>query len=468
MQAELCPVVNTVTYRAFYWIFMIWNYYDFYKHSGEMDYGRNASSVFNKEYVKRQDYYFVLANLINDAEDRKNLVGVEKTSADLSNNKKGPYDYNRDYFKSHFGGMQYYNAGCRILGFITDVDSEGNSIPGINRLTKGLGQEMGEAFERIIKNTEYYKKYRNVDKRIPRKVLQEYGSLVSLDLKNFQECKRLLRNELFEPRFNELFDNKYLIQSKDYLKFLYYQHDLKEPATWEMREALYDYFSPRGEHRLAYPEDLEYVVKAWEVVIGRQYFTIAIEMICKAMVDVLAVPKSFDDLVSDLIEGSSWDCVDVEQSIGSLLGTCDLGFEEREDLIEMGYRGVQDTSTNCDAGLRVILSVYNRFKDRDDIESHLLERGGGVTIDKLIKLVDEWWDRPVLDLLQFIMREWIIYQNEVTALEKVLRSQSLDGYIFERVDDKYARTGKYPTTDFQGVRLVNLLQIMKDLDVITD
>lgn len=37
MQAEICPVVNTVTPRAFYWPFMIWIYYDFYKYSGITD-----------------------------------------------------------------------------------------------------------------------------------------------------------------------------------------------------------------------------------------------------------------------------------------------------------------------------------------------------------------------------------------------------------------------------------------------
>lgn len=34
IQGEVCPIVNTVTPRAFYWPFMIWIYYDFYKYSG--------------------------------------------------------------------------------------------------------------------------------------------------------------------------------------------------------------------------------------------------------------------------------------------------------------------------------------------------------------------------------------------------------------------------------------------------
>ena len=191
-------------------------------------------------------------------------------------------------------------------------------------------------------------------------------------------------------------------------------------------------------------------------------------MICKAMIDSLTIPKTMDQWVNDLINDSSWINMDLDQTIESLLPSCNYNFEERESLIEQGYRGVRDTSRNCDAGIRIILSIYNRFKDRVDIERRHLSIGGEVSVSKLIEIVDEWKTRPVIDLLCFIMREWIVYQNEVTALEKIMRSRSLDGYIFERVDEKYARTGKYPTTDFQGIRLINLLQIMKDIDVITD
>ncbi len=29
ISADICPIVNTVTPRAFYWPFMVWIYYDF-------------------------------------------------------------------------------------------------------------------------------------------------------------------------------------------------------------------------------------------------------------------------------------------------------------------------------------------------------------------------------------------------------------------------------------------------------
>ncbi len=32
MQASICPVVNTVTPRAFYWPFLVWLYYDYHRY----------------------------------------------------------------------------------------------------------------------------------------------------------------------------------------------------------------------------------------------------------------------------------------------------------------------------------------------------------------------------------------------------------------------------------------------------
>ena len=94
MSADLCPVVTTVTPRAFYWPFMVWIYYDFYKYSGIEE---RTVSAFDR-YLKRQDYFFVLATLLNENSDRKNLVGVTQSQIDLEESD-GPYLYNPKYLK---------------------------------------------------------------------------------------------------------------------------------------------------------------------------------------------------------------------------------------------------------------------------------------------------------------------------------------------------------------------------------
>lgn len=60
-QADLCPVINTVTPRAFYWAFAVWNYYDYW-----LNYRTEKKSVndFEVNFLKRNDYFFVLANLL--------------------------------------------------------------------------------------------------------------------------------------------------------------------------------------------------------------------------------------------------------------------------------------------------------------------------------------------------------------------------------------------------------------------
>lgn len=62
ISAELCPIVNTVTPRAFYWPFMVWNYYDFYKNSGIEEHTYDA---FDKPFLKRQDYFLFSLNYLS-------------------------------------------------------------------------------------------------------------------------------------------------------------------------------------------------------------------------------------------------------------------------------------------------------------------------------------------------------------------------------------------------------------------
>ena len=120
ISGEICPIVNTVTPRAFYWPFMCWIYYDFYKNSGIK---QRDVKTFDKQFLKRQDYFFVLSNLLIENPDQYNLVGKQKTAIDINENPTGPYPFNEDYFKTRYGGMQYYNAGCLTMLFIMSEDN---------------------------------------------------------------------------------------------------------------------------------------------------------------------------------------------------------------------------------------------------------------------------------------------------------------------------------------------------------
>ena len=465
MQEELCPVVNTVTYRAFYWAFLAWNYYDYVTRKSIQEIsGKNSWNDFNENCVKKNDYFFILGTLLNEKSDRGNLAGIDNGRKD--SNKPGPYTYNRNYLMAGLGGMQYFAGGCLSMNLITDreiKDGIETSIPGLARVTEQIGKPLGEAFENTIKDTRYYREYRLTEDPVPADVLKELGSVIGLDMKGMDECKHLLRKALFDESITARFDKKHFIESRDYLLFLHDKYDVTtKPNNQKFREMLYDWFSPRGDCHYEYPDALEYVVKAWEAVVGRQYFTTAIEIICMAMISNLEYPKELDELRDSVIKNTSWDLIGPEMPLSEAVEKCIFDFKTRESMVRTG---IKDTRWSCSYALQVLFSVYNRFKDREDIRIEDLKQGSSVSVYMFISKVDELWDSPVKVLLGFIMKYWVLDQNEAVAFQKLL--QGRDGYIFERVGDRYASTGRQPGAGFQEIRLINLYQVMKDIDYLS-
>lgn len=458
IQGELCPVVTTVTPRAFYWPFMVWNYYDFYtNYSGK----KETYDDFDKPFLKRNDYYFVLANLLTPGSDRDNLVGKDNALPDSKGN--GPYPYNEKYFISRFGGMQYYNAGCLTLGFITDTNQDETVSYKLPRITQQLGKPMALAFERAICETTYYKEYRLKRIPVPKPVLEEFGKRVSFRLEGFDECKRLLREALFEPKNNKYLNNAKLILSKDYVKY-YREQDGYLPSTLkELRKVLFDIYSPRGEAQKIPPE-LAVIAADWEVVVGRQYFTISIELIWKYMLEQLEEKPPMDAAawINGCLNSASW-TMELTKPLNFYIPECNYPFAEREAMISKGVRGSKDTPSYIETGIRVLLSLYNRFSNRSDLNEEYLAIGKDVSISKLISLVDEYTEKPVADFIAYIMTNWIIRKHERTAIEKLYYGR--DGFFFERIDDKFChKSSMYP--DYQGIRLQQLTQVLKDLDML--
>ena len=63
IQAKICPIVNVVTPHPFYWAFLIWNYYHFYS----LQENKEVSDiVFNKDFVKRNDFFFVIQRVSSE------------------------------------------------------------------------------------------------------------------------------------------------------------------------------------------------------------------------------------------------------------------------------------------------------------------------------------------------------------------------------------------------------------------
>lgn len=455
ISAEICPVVNTVTPRAFYWPFMVWIYYDFYRYSGIEE---RSYTAFDS-YLKRQDYFFVLSVLLTPGSDQENLVGKQQSQLDLDTNAAGPYPYNPKYFKTRFGGMQYYNAGCISMGYIIDQDPETQKYYSLPKLTKE-GEKMALAFENKIKDTAYYREYRRNDKAVPRDVLIEYGHVINIGLKGFNDCKSLLKHSLFERK-----QNKKLSQSAELVKYLYEKYQVKTLSRESCRQLLFDHLTPSG-NKVTLPEHLHTIANEWGVVIARQYFTSGLEMIWKYMLSRLSRPLTIEQWIKIVLESSvfTWN---MEVSLLEVVGACNYDYATRERMVYDAARG-RNESSSIEKGLKIILSIYNWMTNKEDFgeEKALLSYGvdsDSIALTELLDVVVKHKELPVRDLLFYIMKNWLIDQHYTTAFEKML--QGRDGFYYEIVDGFFVKKHDFDI-DFQGIRLIQLMRVMKDVDML--
>lgn len=455
ISAEICPVINTVTPRPFYWAFMCWIYYDYYKN---IITEKRTYKNFDK-FLKRQDYFFVLSQLLIEGSDRTNLVGTEKTYENVNNNKDDMFYCDRSYFKTQFGGMQYFNAGLFSMGYIYYETNENGKKDTFPTLT-GDCEKMALAFQNVIKDTTYFKNrdYRLKENPVPKNVLIEYGKKINLGLKGFDECKKLLRESLFSPIQNN--------RSYDYALFLNNKEHIYLSDRANTRNVLFDYYSIRGENR-KYPEKLKEVVDAWEIVTGRQYFAASLELMWKYMLNVLERPKTKKEWIEYCLSDATFD-FDLNMKLLELLPECYYSFEKRETMIKIGLGNGKsaNNSMNVSNGIRILLSIYNRFVDRDDISDtnkYYFKYGYPVSIDELFGLVDKYKDKPVYEFISFIMSKWLIDHHYETALEKMYAGR--DGFYFEIVDGYYYKKSEF-SFEFQRNRFIQLMQVMNDLDLL--
>jgi len=453
ISGEICPVVTTVTPRAFYWAFATWNYYDFLKNSLLE---KNGETFVNK-FLRRQDYYFVLSQVLNHAPDQNGLNA--KTNVEWDKPVEGLYYYNPNYFSMYYGGMTYYVPGCTTMDMIRDTDYETNVRYSFVKMTP-RGKDLAVSFEKVIENTEYYQKYRLLNVPVPEDVLMEYGQTINMSLDGFDATKEILRRNMFDERIN-----KKLVDSSRYVSYIHEVYDMSEPKLDYYREALFDGFSVRGEGR-ELPEDLRSIADGWEIVVGRQYFTFGLESIWKYMLLALDHPMKKRTWIRSVIENSEWS-LNLDATLASVLDNCNLSYMERENMCENARRAV-DASKMVEDGLRVVLSMYNRFVDRSDFgeESTYLTWGydsDSIAFDELISTVDLYKGKPIRDFLIHLMDEWLIEQHYRTAFEKMLNGRN--GFYYEIEDGYYVH--KHPfDLGFQGIRLMQLAQVMKDLDML--
>lgn len=460
ISVEICPIVNTVTPRPFYWAFIMWCYYDFYKNNDPKD--RSSDNVY--KYVKMQNYFLALASNMINIVSPNGFTGEDKirrSGVDLNQNL---FSYDEKYLDTTLSNMGYYPAGLYSMGFITDNDPETLKKFRYPHITPE-GKKLAEAFDKVICHTRYYKEYRMAITNIPRDALIELGNNISINLDGFDEVKKILVNHLFKKESQKL-----LIESHNYLKYIFKNYKPNNFNNAKCREIFYDYFSPYSKNKYNYPEEVKEIINDWEIVVGRQYFTSGLEMIWKYMLENLSGPKTYKEWFNDCLNNSEIK-FNLNDRLGLFALLCDFSYIERENMIADAKSKNSNHKLNIENGIKIILSVYNRFHNRPDFskDSNNYYNYGmdnsSISLNEFFKLVENYKDKSIEEFIKYIMYHYLLKQHMNTAFEKML--QDRDGYYIEKIEDKYLRKENFDL-DFQGIRMVQLSMVMKDLNVLED
>lgn len=457
ISADICPIVNTVTPRPFYWAFIMWCYYDFYNNCDPKD--RNSDNVY--KYVKMQNYFLALASDINNTDIPNGFTGTDTIRSRVDLNQES-FSYDDKYLVTILSNMGYYPAGLYTMGFITDVDPETMEKFKYPHITKE-GEKLAIAFDKVFSNTRYYKEYRRKTTDIPRDVLVELNNKISINLNGFDEVKKILIDHLFNKE-----RQKKLIASHNYLKFIFKNYKPEYLNSAKCRELFYDYFSPNSDNKFSYPEELKEVVNSWEIVIGRQYFTSGLEMIWKYMLENLNCPKPYKKWFNDCLNNSKFE-FKLTDNLRTIISSCNYSFSDREKMIADVRSRNNNHELNIENGIKIILSIYNRFNNRDDFSKECKNYynygmdNNSISLNEYLRLVEEYKDKTIEEFIKYIMYHYLLNQHMNTAFEKML--QGRDGYYVEKIENEYSRK-EYFDLDFQGIRMVQLAMVMQDLNVL--
>lgn len=448
ISADLCPVVNTVTPRPYYWAFITWCYWKYYDLFG---YIKDAEVC---RFIKRNNYYIALGNLLAGNVVVGGFTGITNIESKIIKDNEF-FDYDESYITG-IGAMGYYRPGLETMNLvITQRADTGERYKEPHITPKGV--QLAKAFDSGIAVTDYYNNSL-LDGPVSKKKLLELGKNIQIEFKGFDECKRLLIHYLFE---SDALAN--LSKCKDYILFIK-NHTGIEPSSLEKcRRIFFDEFSIRGTNK-PIDDNLRYTASGWEIVTGRQYFTVGLEIIWQFMLNQLSVPMTIQEWVACVLARQQFS-FEIKSPLSSIAKNYTMNSSEIESLLESErYCNSQRT---IEHGLAIMLSVFNRFTDREDLEelSGYIALGGSdsISIKGFMNTVEEYKKLPIKDFLIHILINLLINQHLKTAFYKMIENRN--GYYIEEINGKYLTSHDF-YWGFQGNRMVQLFNVMKDLGVI--
>lgn len=454
--SDLCPVVNTVTPAPFYWIFLTWLYYDAHVNAKI----KLTETKLYRQYIRRQEYFFILANVLANGNDNINtlLNGKDNVSNHVIGDD-GPYDFYEEYY-GNSGGMNYYSGGLVTLGIVHDDGNQGR-YPTMST----IGKQLALSVENKIKDTKYYKFYRLNGNPVPKDVLIEYAQSINAALKGFDESKTILKQVMFDETDNR----KYLCYTRDYLLYIHNNIMKLNKITYkDMRKILYEVFSYKNKEKYKLSPELKWISTGWEIAIGRVYFTMGVEIIWKQLLDILnANPMDLEDWLNKTISSTA-DKDTLNMSVIEVLSDSEFNFEENESQIDKITKTHQLVNDDIIFAIKLMLSVYKRFYNRDDLDDTMFmdffkRDYDNLALSDWFKLVEEYEDKPLKELLCYVMKHYCIKQHLNTAKRKMYYGR--DGYYIEKISDVYYYIRKHYVF-FKGNRIMQFISVMKCLDML--
>ena len=440
---EICPIINSVTPNAFYWIFLNWIYYDYYA-IRRLDLN---SKIKIDDYIKTLNYFMVLGNKLNNV-NYNSMMGNQYFTK-LLENSSDAYSYDEKYI-ANLTTIYYYNGALYTARLISNFDKDGNNLGHIVFCKKG--ENLAVSIYDLIKETKFYKEYilKNNYENVPASVIKEFAEIASFKMEKLTKAKELLRFDFF----NEC---KELTIHEKLIKHFYYDMNMKDINEKDLRKYLCNYYSPRWDNNDIEPE-LKQTIARWEVLVNRHFFVTTLYLLFSDFIMDLHTTeykKYIEEFVSNLDDIKLVDFLNSNKIRSDEIMSILAKKKKENSLIDV---------------LKIFSTIYYSLNNRDDIDTNALLKdnyGTSISLDKMLNDIEKYKNKTLKEYVIYVINEYIVNQHLKTARRKFLYGEN--NYYFT-IEGEMIYKVNYDSLDMglQNMRINQTISVMKDLDMLED
>ncbi len=374
---ELLTGITTMTSRARYYSFYIWNLFDVNKDSDIERTDQFTRAFYNRERVfmmaciahqhstddVKLDHSSILGSIRGQRVWRESSNRIRMTFPFLAN-RLGGYGY-------------YYRSSLANLG-LTKYKNGRDTVT-------DLGKKVALSFEKSIEDLNYS---RNINRNsITKKYLSRIGERSCLCLLPQKIRERILLQDIFFGLIKEAQNNYYAKKRKDTLSLILYctQQGNKYGINIDDREFInYTYFQQMSNDKrcvhVDLPDPLINIKEHWRMFAVHDYFSYACESFLSGFLTMLDIHRRFD--TSQLFEYV--DNESASESVSSLLGVT-IGQKSLEDILLLDAINLMISQLINNPNAILSPGTSKEYDDSCSLDSSLSEL---VLIDKIVDALD--------------------------------------------------------------------------------